>query len=269
MPYASGGYFGGGPGGPSGAATETLPATAIAIPTPTATPARYSSADLVAMCKEKAGRPTVDAQMDDAAWYRLLTEAQDALVGEIAARVPSALAHQYATLDTDDGGATFTFGRDVYGELAFPMGHVEVWARESGGRVLFAASYENKGGDFVIEPKRIRTPGNSARTYADGPYARWVGVPAAITASVQPIIQPRPMRVLLVYYALMLWAERGQRRDPAPWAMAFRREWLGEPNGTGQLGWAGQLQLRFTTNMVPASGRQDMAWWQAADWGGR
>lgn len=232
----------------------------IPVPTPTATPTRYSSADLLAMCKEKAGRPLVDAQMPDAAWYRLLTEAQDAFLGELAARVPSALNQQYATLETNDGGLTYTFGVDVYGEAAMPMGHVEVWAKQS-GRQLFAASYHDRGGDFVIEGTQIRMPTGVAGRFSEGPFARWTGVPPAITDSVQPIIQPRPMRVLLVYYALMLWAERGARRDPGPWMSAFRREWLGDPN-VGVLGWCGQLQLRFTTSMVPSNGRSDVPWWQ-------
>lgn len=232
----------------------------IPVPTPTATPTRYSSADLLAMCKEKAGRPTVDAQMPDDAWYRLLTEAQDMLLGEMAARVPTALNQQYAQLETTDGGMTYGFGVDVYGEAAMPLGHVEVWAREN-GRELFASSYGDLGGDFVIEGTRVRMPGSTPGRFTEGPFARWTGVPPAITATVQPIIQPRPLRVLLVYYAVMLWAERGARRDPTPWAAAFRREWLGDPN-VGVLGWCAQLQLRYTTGMVPAGGRRDVAWWR-------
>jgi hypothetical protein len=234
----------------------------IPVPTPTATPARYSSADLLAMCKERAGRPTVDAQMGDDAWYRLLTEAQDVLLPEIATRAPSALNQQYAQLETSDGGRTFTFGVDVYGEPVTPLGHVEVWARE-GGRRLFAATYEQNG-DFVIEGTRVRMPGDRTGRFSDGPYARWTGVPPAITATVQPIIQPRPMRVLLVYYAVMLWAERGGRRDPAPWAQAFAREWRGDPR-LGTLGWCAHLQLRFQTAMSAAAGREDIAWWRATD----
>lgn len=231
----------------------------IPVPTPTATPQRYSSADLLAMCRERAGRPTVDAQMPPEAWYRLLSEAQDVLVPEIATRAPTALNQQYAQLETDDGGITYTFGLDVYGEPVVPLGHVEVWARQ-GGRRLFAANYEQTG-DFVIEGNRIRVPGDRPGRFSDGPYARWTGVPPAITESVQPIIQPRPMRVLLVYYAVMLWAERGGRRDPAPWRLAFTREWRGDP-ALGTLGWCAHLQTRFATGMAPAMGRDDIAWWQ-------
>ena len=248
MSYFGSTYFGGGFFG------------TVVGPITTATPQRYGSADLLAMCKEKAGRPAVDMQMTDDAWYRLLSEAQDMLLIEIASRVPSALNQQFARLETTDGGVTYTFGNDVYGEPLLPLGHVEIWARETGGRVLFASSYEDRGGDFVIEGTRIRSPAGLPRQYSDGPYARWTGVAPAITSTVQPIINPRPMRVLLVYYAVMLWAERGQRRDPIPWAQAFRREWLGDPT-TGQMGWCAQLQLRFATAMVPARGRADISWW--------
>ena len=232
----------------------------------TASPTRYSSVDLLAMCKDKAGRPAVDAQMPDESWYRLLTEAQDALLPEIAYRAPAALAGQYATLQTDDGGRTYNFGLDVYGEPLVPLGHVEVWARE-GGRRLFAASYDS-GGDFVIDGNRIRFPGDRVGRFSDGPYARWTGVPPAITEAVQPIIQPRPMRVLLVYYAVMLWSERGGRRDPAPWRQGFTREWMGDPS-LGKGGWCAFLQTRFQTEMAAASSRPNEAWWQASDWTGR
>lgn len=232
------------------------------------TPDRYSSSDLLAMCKFTADRPTIDAQMGDGAWYRLLTEAQDMLLPEIANRAPNALSQQYATLNTSDGGVTYDFGLDVYGEPVVPFGHVEVWARQ-GGRTLFAASYEDRGGDFVIDGARIRMPGDSPGRFSAGPFARWTSVPPAITATTQPIIQPRPMRTLLVYWAVMLWSQRGAKRDPTPWREAFRREWLGDPN-LGTLGWCSTLQLRYATGMVPAGGRSDIGWWQSADWmGGR
>lgn len=235
----------------------------LPIPTPTATPQRYSSADLLAMCREKAGRPQVDAQMPDAAWYRLLTEAQDMLLPEIAYRAPSALNQQYATLQTDDDGVTYHFGLDVYGEPLIPLGHVEVWARQ-GGRRLFAATYESQG-DFVIDGGRVRFPGDRTGRFSDGPYARWTGVPPAITATAEPIIQPRPMRELLVNWAVMLWAERGGRRDPTPWRLAFTRGWRGDP-ALGNGGWCAYLQTRFATEMAAVSSREDLAWWRSTDW---
>jgi len=198
----------------------------IVNPPLSATPSRYDSADLLAMCKFNADRPAVDAQMLDESWYRLLTEAQDALLPEIASYAPSALNQQYATLNSVDGGRSFNFGLDVYGEPLIPFGHVEVWARQ-GGRTLYAANYGDRDGDFVIEGASIRMPGDVQGRFADGPYARWTGVPPAITATAQPIIQPRPMRILLVYYAVMLWSQRGGKRDPGPWREAFAREWQG------------------------------------------
>ena len=212
--------------------------------TPTAD--RYSSVDLLRMCKEKAGRPDVDAQMGDEQWYRLLTEAQDMFLPEIADRAPDALAGQYATLTTADGGKSYQLGTDVYGEPLMPLGHVEVWARASGGKELFASSYDG-GGDFVIDGGNIRMPNGRARLFPNGgPYARWLGVPPAITANQQPIIFPRPMRVCLVFYALLLWSERGARRDPAPWRNGFRREWLGDPD-LGMLGWLSLIHISEPT----------------------
>ena len=232
----------------------------VVNPPLSATPDRYSSADLLLMCREKAGRPAIDAQMPDASWYRLLTEAQDMFLPEIASRVPTALSGQYAVLNTDDGGLTYNFGLDPYGEPVTALGHVDVWAR-SGGVTLMASSYGAHNGGFVIEQTGIRSPGGVARTYDAGPFARWVGIPPAITATVQPIIQPRPMRVLLVWLAVMLWSERGARRDPMPWREGFRREWLGDPS-VGLLGWCAHLQLRFTTANVSANPLREIGWWQ-------
>src|SRR5690349_18963112 len=91
----------------------------------------YTSADLLRRCKVKINRPATDeaftVTVTDDVWYDLLTEAQEHVMGVLAATVPDAMYNSLTALTTADSGATFTFGTDVDGDNIFPYGHFEVY----------------------------------------------------------------------------------------------------------------------------------------------
>jgi hypothetical protein len=192
--------------------------------------AAWDSADLADRFWLSLGRGNGGTVGPDELWtadrtYRVLADAQEQVYTDFAPAVPQVFVSPPLLLTSSDGGRTFTFGADVY-----PMGHVEVYAEEGAGRPLYATTYDDRGGDFVIEGPLIRTPGNQTRTYARGPYARYVGFPPRLSASVEPGLQPPGARELILYRALILAAEMPNgEMDPTPWEVRYtdaRNRWM-------------------------------------------
>jgi hypothetical protein len=216
----------------------------------------WTSADLLDRFLTNLGRAHGGAVQADELWtvarsYNTLADAQEQVYTEFAPMVPHAFVSPPLQLTTADGGRTYTFGANVY-----PMGHVEVYAEESAGRALYATTYGDLGGDFVIEGALIRSPGNRVRTYARGPFARFVGFPVRMSASVEPSLEPAPARELILWRALSLAAEVSNGElDPSPWNAKYadaRQRWV-------RL-W--QTQYRGLAN----AGRPPMsAWWLRMD----
>ena len=94
------------------------------------------------------------------------------------------------------------------------------------------------------EGNKIRFPGNVAKTFSGGPYARWVAPPTAIDAvPTEPILQPAHARILLVYRACALWASTGNLRDPGVFFALEKSAWLGRPE-VGDIGILGLLKTQ-------------------------
>ena len=73
---------------------------------------------------------------------------------------------------------------------------------------------------YLFESDKIRWPGQKTRTFADGPYARFVTMPGLLNASTAPTLKPLYARELIVYDA----AERAAVRvglDPTPFGQMF------------------------------------------------
>lgn len=184
--------------------------------------AQFDSADLLAQFALYANRPTTDEALTDAQKYRFLSDAQQEVLAELATIAPKSQMQAPVLLTTADGGVTYTFGTDVDGNNIFPLA-CEVYARVD-GRELYASSWE-RGGDFVIEGDRIRSPGNRAITYSAGPYARFVRADAQLSASSAPVLKPVMARKLILFRALLKWASVGGRIDPGPWREEYDRTW--------------------------------------------
>jgi hypothetical protein len=185
----------------------------------------WDSADLLQRCKDKTKIPQPSEEMDDPAWYRLLTEAQTFWMKKMSATKPEPNYGPPVKMVTADGGLTYTFGAaDADGRFPFPLGHAEI--RESRNGRLWIPSTDWQQRDFVMEGDRIRIPNGRQRTVGDGPYARFVADPSTpIDANTQPVLKPYSARILLVNRANILWALQGGKRDPAPYEAEENSNW--------------------------------------------
>lgn len=226
----------------------------------------WTSAELYDRFLLYLGRGNGGVMAADELWtsdrvYTWLADAQESVFAELAPIVPGAFVGVPTQLSTADGGVTYTYGTDVY-----PFGHVEVFAVESGGRELFATSYRNTGGDFVIEGSTIRTPGNRTRTYATGPWARYTAFPARLSASVQPAINPPQARELILWKALWNAADvSAGAMDPEPWRTKYEGTERENRQGGARMRWLQVWQTQYASKRNAALPSLVGDWWLALD----
>jgi len=199
--------------------------------------ATWDSADLLSRCRLLAARPTTDTATSDAQWYQMLTEGQAHWTNVFSAQVPWVLMNPPTLLVSTDGGYTYPFPGCV-----MPLA-VEVFDALDTGRILKPSAYWDPNGDYVWEGDHIRFTQGTAQSFANGPYARYVSPPGAIDASTQPSLVPAHCRLLLVYRAVAIWANRGGFRDPSPFYEMERRFWYGDPS-SGDIGVLGALKMQ-------------------------
>ena len=186
--------------------------------------AGFAAADLLDLFNRLAGRPAADA-MSDTEKYRWLSDAQQAVVAEIAAIAPSALTAAPAAMTTTDEGATFTFGTDLNGQPLMPIGKVGIYASLSS----VPDDPWSEETDYLNEGWRIRLPNNSR--YAGTLYWRGVTPPPDLSATVEPTLMPPAARELIVVRAVKDFAESAEQNldlaaaMAARWAHSFPR-WL-------------------------------------------
>lgn len=217
----------------------------------------WTSADLYDRFLTYLGRGNGGVMDADELWtatrvYRQLADAQEAVYTDLAPMVPQVLVGAPVLLTSADGGVTYTFGTGVY-----PIGHVEVYAQESGGRELLASTFGTPSGDFVIEGALIRAPGNRTRTYSSGPWARFVQFPPRIASNQEPTLQPPAARELILYRALADAANvSAGQTDPAPWLEKYgeaRKRWV--------MTWQSQYRSAGNQAFVANGG----PWWLGLD----
>jgi len=185
--------------------------------------ADLDSADLLARCKRESGVPSTTEFPADADWYAWLGDAQKHYYDLIAAHAPWALLEAPVLLTSADSGVTYTFASSIS-----PL-FVELYSTTgSAGRLLIPGPYSDPGADYVWEGDTIRFPGNKAKTFSGGPYARIITPPTTIAADVEPTL-PKNLRPVLVPHACVLWASRGGMRDPTPFQAREDKLWFGEP----------------------------------------
>lgn len=219
--------------------------------------ANWDSADLLARCKVHAKRPAIDAGTTDLNWYVLLGDAQLAMYRLISVHAPGVLVEAPIKMTSSDSGVTYYFKDEDDGTTVTPMGPVEIYDNLS-RPPLRPGTFWSKAGDYVQEGDHVRMPGNKARTFGDGfPKSRHINPPGLIASGTAPTLKPDDARELIVFKALILWANRGGRRDPRPYQDDWNRAWFGDPN-TGEMGW-----LYVLKGMDPFGGVQ------AHDGGGR
>ena len=173
--------------------------------------------------------------MAAADWYALLSEAQFYYYTQMAIHCPWALMTS-AVLTTANSGATYTFASSV----------VPLWKMlyaSATGDFLRPGSYDDPNADYVDEGGTIRIPRGGTRTWAGGPFARYIITPVALDGSVAPTLTPDHARILMVYHAVAEWARQGGMRDPAVYETKELHLAWGVP-GTGDVGILGALKLR-------------------------
>ena len=200
----------------------------------------WDSNDLLARCKRLANRPTVDESTSDANWFSLLEEAQSHWYNVYSAQCPWILMGAPTLLTSSDSGETYVF-LDASSNAIAPLA-VEVYDTKA-GRLLKNGAYWDASADMVWEGVRIRFPRGVTKTFANGPYARYIAPPGTLSAAVEPTLVPKHTRLLLVYRAVAEWANRGGMRDPTPYYDLERRFWMGDFS-TGDVGVLGALKTQ-------------------------
>jgi len=222
----------------------------------------YDSADLLSRVKRLAQRPTSDEEMSDADWYALLTDAQRYYYGLFAVHCPYVLMGAPVLLTSTDGGYTYPFASGV-----FPLA-VEVYDSLT-GRLLRPGTYWDSNADYVWESTQIRIPLGATKSFAAGPYARYVATPGDLTAASGPTLVPAHARMLLVYRSVAEWARQGGYRNPGPFEAMELRLWAGVP-GSGDIGIMGALKTQnpfYGATAIPAQGSVTFATLSTCDGG--
>lgn len=182
--------------------------------------ATFDSADLLSRVKALVNRPSTDEAITDAQYYVMLGDAQRRVVSLLAFHAPEAMYGAPVLMTTADSGATYTFGTDADGANISPIGHVEIRSSPTGPMIPPTSEWDTSTLAFLFESDKIRFPGQKTRTFADGPYARFVKMPGTLDASTAPTLKPLFARELLVYDA----AERAAVRlgmDPTPFGQMY------------------------------------------------
>ena len=206
--------------------------------------AEYDSADLLSKVRLITARNVLssDASMSDASWYSFLSRGQVHWMNQIAIHCPGILGWLSATLTSSDSGATYTFPSSIT-----PLTY-ELYTSAT-GRFLFPAWYPDSGGDYVPEGNKVRALRGGTMA---APFCRYIAAPTVIDGSTAPVLTPDRARMLIVYRAAILWAERGGTRDASYYQRLEDREWFGDPQrGDGgillwlkdQNKWAGYAAL--------------------------
>lgn len=191
--------------------------------------------------------------MTDAHWFALLTEAQNRVVGLIAVHCPEAMYGAPTLMSTADSGATYTFGTDTDGAYIAPVGHIEIRESKTGAMIPPTSAWDNSTQAYIYESDKIRWPGQKTRTFADGPYARFITPPNVLSASAAPTLKPLYARELLVYDA----CERAAVRigtDPTPYGAMFDARW---PEVLQQI-----VTAHHGAGVLGVQGGAGGAWWR-------
>lgn len=223
--------------------------------------ALFDSADLLTRCKRLTARPATDVAPPtdatiDLMWYALLTEAQLHWVRELATHVPSVM-YVFEKLTTADAGVTYDFTKE-------PLGNYEIRQSPTGNLLLPGPDWD-PGADFVPAGQKIRFPGQKARSFANGPWSRYVQTPGVLDAANAPTLLPTHARQLLPPRAAIIWATRGGMRDPGPYQTEENKLWYGDPD-RGELGILGSLKTQVFlqgSEAIPQVTVSD--WWRYID----
>lgn len=180
----------------------------------------WQSSDLLTRFNDWAQRPESNDPMTDAQKYRRLSDGQDQVIFETANLCGRAIFGAPFQMTSTDGGYTYGFGTDGNGYAAFPLAGFVYPTLSAIPDYPWVP-----GRDYLDEGTTIRAPNNTQFQLA--PYFYGIIQPAQMSASVQPVVQPTPARVLIVIQAVKLYAQEGNRDQNLAAAMdvRWREQW--------------------------------------------
>lgn len=220
----------------------------------------WDTNDLIARLRYIIGRPTTDEALSSDRAYLVLSEAQDRVMEDVATHCPWLNYGAPELMTSSDSGYTYTVAYDA-------LGHMEVYPRLNAPPMSCGAFWDTSKDYCLDGPKTIRMTGNRQRTFDSGPYARYVRADLPIlSASQNPILKPDRARMLIVYRAAAIWAERGGKRNPEPFERLYANTAWGNPK-TGSVG-----LLTAEKNKVFGQGAEAYSdgvggWWNSGDLG--
>lgn len=188
----------------------------------------WTSLYLLGMFKRLIGRANIADAVTTTSYYERLTEAQSAIVTDIAGIFPSCLYPTVGysaipTLTTTDN-QTFTFGTDSNGFAIAPMGKAAIFRSLTD----IPSNPMVPNCDFIpLGGTAIQIPNNN--TYSGTLYWRGITPPGVITNDAQPILFPEGARQLIAYRAAIAFlTEAGRSLELA----REYRELYGRPLGS-------------------------------------
>lgn len=161
----------------------------------------WQSSDLLTKFNQYTGRNASGDTITDATKYQYLADAQQEVIGQMVAIAPKPFLtapFDISTNTTDN--KVFTFGVDGDGYPAFPM-NCRIYPTLS----AIPDWPLIPGVDYLDEGTQIRMPNNLTLLYP-ALYVYGVFVPQEMSASVQPVLQPPPARILIVLKAAVNFA---------------------------------------------------------------
>lgn len=229
--------------------------------------ALFDGPDLLARCVRMAARPGVDADMNAATWYDILTEAQIHWMRVLATHVPFINYAPPTQLYTPDSGATYYFDDGTHNPQEF-WGEVELRNGRNGELVLVGDEFDPRT-ELAPEQFLFRVPGGYTRLFTNGLWGRRVIVPGVLDGSSNvPVMKPVSARLLLVYRACIIYASRGGYYDPQPYIDLENSTAWGDKSQPGDIGLIGTLKRQFFG--WPTMGQQAQGlWWMSGDLGRR
>lgn len=167
----------------------------------------WTSAYLLDMFNRLTGRAKADS-VTPASKYERLTEAQAAIVTDIAGIFPDCLYptvnyDQIPTLTTSDN-QTFTFGTDSNGYPLAPMGKASIYTSLND----IPSNPWRAGRDYIpLGGTAIQIPDNNS--WSGTLYWRGITPPGVINETSQPVLFPETARQLIAYRAAIAFLTEG------------------------------------------------------------
>lgn len=221
--------------------------------------ADFDAADLLSRFQTVTGLGSNTTDTSTTAIYALLSNGQRRMAQVLAAHCPWTQITAPTAITSSDSGVTYTLA-------SYPLGHFELYDGVAGPQILPVGYGQNAWDGYVLEGQTVRWPGNRARTFANGLYARYLAVPSAISGSSAPTLKPEYARQGIVYMAASEWAHHGGDVDPAPYDELLQQFLWGDPRMPGDVGLIGALKTQAAGMGMGAGVGVPGAWWRGQGW---